>query len=86
MDLQPAQSSSAVPVSEAQTVPEPPPMKGGDKMHKPRNLILCFDGTANQFDGDVSIFVTLDIHAMLTTLRRYAEHERRQIIFAAQER
>ncbi|KAH8104644.1 hypothetical protein BXZ70DRAFT_601721 [Cristinia sonorae] len=49
MDAQPASSTSTSPVLPQATNPiAPPPV---DRM-KRRNLILCFDGTSNQFDGD----------------------------------
>ena len=49
----------------------------------PRTLILCFDGTTNHFDGDVSECFSgagiLDADAFL-------EHERRALLLAIEKR
>jgi uncharacterized protein (DUF2235 family) len=37
-----------------------------DMSHQPRTLVLCFDGTADEFDEDVRSYIDL-IAGMLTT-------------------
>lgn len=84
MDAQPAPSTSTpspVLVQPTIEVVAPPAPKATMSPQKGRNLILCFDGTSNQFDGDVSPLTRL-LH---TRTHRLAEHKRRQVLLFAQE-
>ena len=48
---------------------------------KGRTLVLCFDGTSNQYDGDVGT------HLSYTTAiyQALVEHQRRQVLLALEE-
>ena len=58
----------------------------GDSIHPPRTLVLCFDGTANQYDGDVSRRF-LFIRALLSHYSLISvEHKRCEVLFSPQKR
>jgi hypothetical protein len=46
-------------------------------IHQPRVIVLCFDGTSNQYDCQVSFFSRRVPQHHLT---RFPEHERREIL------
>lgn len=50
-DLEPGQLRSL-----PSCIPAPPPPGSGEAL-LPRTLVLCFDGTGDQFDTDVSITI-----------------------------
>jgi len=47
----------------------------------PRTLVLCFDGTAGQFDSDVSTS-----NLLLIDSERFPEYECGQVIFSSLQR
>ena len=50
---------------------------------KARTLVLCFDGTANQFDGEVRFVASTRPVCLLTPIA--VEHEYRQVLRPPQE-
>jgi hypothetical protein len=59
--------------------------KHPEQRARPRTLVLCFDGTGDQFDDDVSN-VSLLSFSSLTRPRRDVELERRAIPCSIEER
>ncbi|KAI0648141.1 hypothetical protein C8Q79DRAFT_999579 [Trametes meyenii] len=52
MPFAPTRPSAASPITSATSMSEDVASDAGDGVRKPRTLILCFDGTSNQYDGD----------------------------------
>ena len=52
---------------------------------KPRTIVLCFDGTTNEYNDTVSV-PTGPLESPQLMLRCWAEHKRRQILFLTEER
>lgn len=53
LESDPSPSTIPPPQPEAPLAPNTSQPKMSTDDRKPRTLVLCFDGTANQFDGDV---------------------------------
>lgn len=81
--MSPVQSSLDPPVSPAGPQGKSAPSEDGDE-RKPRTLILCFDGTASQYDGDVCIMTSITVYIQLT-VSVVTEHQRRQILLPLAE-
>lgn len=79
--MSPVQSSLVPPVSPAGPQGKRTPSEDGDE-RKSRTLILCFDGTASQYDGDVRM-TSITVYFQLTV--SLVEHQRRQALLPLAE-
>lgn len=50
---------------------------------KTRTLVLCFDGTSNQYDGEVCVLLMLPLPWKANDL---VEHQCRQVLLAFEEK